>query len=395
MKSKDNKAPRRPKKSFRLWVQIGFAALTNGYVNGFLQSKIYTGPTKALCVPGLNCYSCPGALGACPIGSLQAVIGSRNYQFSFYVIGFLVAVGALCGRFICGFLCPFGLVQDLLHKIPVPKLKRLPGEKYLKYLKYVILAVFVLLLPMFAVNIIGQGDPWFCKWICPSGTLLGGIPLVAGNPDLQAAIGWLFSWKVFLLLSILMLSMFAYRPFCKFLCPLGAIYGVFNPISLYHLRLDENKCVNCGLCERTCKMGIDPRKTPNSPECIRCGDCVRACPTGALTKGFGIDKKAQASACAGSCASCGKSCAGSSALKKTKTRTKERKHNHEKATDLTSGPEPDHLAGRLRPRGDIDLQRRARTQRKPGPRTGGHCEAAADHRRGAGADGAQRALYIR
>lgn len=297
-------ANKRPKKGIRLWVQILFAALTNGYVNGFIQSKIYTGPTKALCVPGLNCYSCPGALGACPIGSLQAVIGSRNYQFSFYIIGFLMAVGALIGRVVCGFLCPFGLVQDLLHKIPVPKIKKLPGEKYLRYLKYVILAVFVLLLPMFAVNIIGQGDPWFCKWICPSGTLLGGIPLVAGNPDLQAAVGWLFDWKVFLLASILVLSMFSYRPFCKVLCPLGAVYGVFNPISLYHLRLDEEKCVDCCICKEICKMGIDPRKTPNSPECIRCGDCVRACPKGALAKGFGIGKKAAAPSCTGSCASC-------------------------------------------------------------------------------------------
>lgn len=291
MKNKKSTTKKGAKKGIRLWVQIGFAALTNGYINGFIQSKIYTGPTKALCVPGLNCYSCPGALGACPIGSLQAVIGSRNYQFSFYIVGFLMAVGTLFGRLVCGFLCPFGLVQDLLHKIPVPKLKKLPGEKYLRYLKYIILVVFVLLLPMFLVNIIGQGNPWFCKLICPSGTLLGGIPLVAGNPDLQAAVGWLFSWKVFLLLSILILSMFHYRPFCKFLCPLGAIYGVFNPISLYHLRLDEGKCVDCGICKKTCKMGIDPRKTPNNPECIRCGDCVRACPTGALAKGFRIGKK--------------------------------------------------------------------------------------------------------
>ena len=217
--------------------------------------------------------------------------------------------------------------RDLLHKIPVPKLKKLPGEKYLKYLKYVVLTVFVLMLPMFAVNIIGQGDPWFCKWICPSGTLLGGIPLVAGNPDLQAAIGWLFDWKVFLLLSIVVLSMFTYRPFCKFLCPLGAIYGIFNPISLYHLRLDEDKCVNCGLCEKTCKMGIDPRKTPNSPECIRCGDCVRACPTGALSKGFGTGKQTAAPACTGSCASCSKTCAGSSGLKENRHSDKGKETN--------------------------------------------------------------------
>lgn len=311
MNNKKRTINKQQKKGIRLWVQIIFAALTNGYVNGFIQSKIYTGPTKALCVPGLNCYSCPGALGACPIGSLQAVISSRSYQFSFYIIGFLMAVGALSGRVVCGFLCPFGLVQDLLHKIPVPKLKKLPGGKYLKYLKYVILAVFVLLLPMFAVNIIGQGNPWFCKWICPSGTLLGGIPLTLGNPDLQAAIGRLFDWKVFLMVSILVFSMFAYRPFCRFLCPLGAVYGVFNPVSLYHLHLDEDKCVNCGICKKTCKMGIDPRETPNSIECIRCGDCVRACPAGALTKGFGIGRKPEA-ACSDSCASCSKSCGGKS-----------------------------------------------------------------------------------
>lgn len=315
MNNKKRTINKQQKKGIRLWVQIIFAALTNGYVNGFIQSKIYTGPTKALCVPGLNCYSCPGALGACPIGSLQAVISSRSYQFSFYIVGFLMAVGALSGRVVCGFLCPFGLVQDLLHKIPVPKLKTLPGEKYLKYLKYVILAVFVLLLPMFAVNIIGQGNPWFCKWICPSGTLLGGIPLTAGNPDLQAAIGRLFDWKVFLMVSILVFSMFAYRPFCRFLCPLGAVYGVFNPVSLYHLHLDEDKCVNCGVCKNTCKMGIDPRETPNSIECIRCGDCVRACPAGALTKGFGIGRKPE-TACSDSCVSCSKSCGGKSVLKK-------------------------------------------------------------------------------
>ena len=308
MKNKETAGNKRPKNGFRLWIQIGFAALTNGYVNGFLQSKIYTGPTKAICVPGLNCYSCPGAFGACPIGSLQAVLNRRDYQFSFYIIGFLMTVGAFCGRLICGFLCPFGLVQDLLHKIPLPKIKKIPGEKYLKYLKYIILVVFVFLLPMFVVNIIGQGNPWFCKWICPSGTLLGGIPLVAGNSNLQAAIGWLFNWKVFLLLSIIIFSMFIYRPFCKYLCPLGTIYSVFNPISLYHLSVDEDKCVDCGICKKTCKMGIDPRKKPNHPECIRCGDCVRACPVQAITKGFSIKKTNKASACSSSCGSCSKDC---------------------------------------------------------------------------------------
>ena len=101
---------KKQRKHLRLWVQVLFTALTNGYVIGFTEGKIYRGTSKKLCVPGLNCYSCPGAVGSCPIGSLQAVLGSKNYKFSFYVIGFLMIFGSLMGRFVCGWLCPFGLV---------------------------------------------------------------------------------------------------------------------------------------------------------------------------------------------------------------------------------------------------------------------------------------------
>ena len=280
------------KNHLRLWIQLGFTALSNGYIAGFIKGKIYTGPSKQLCLPGLNCYSCPGALGSCPIGSLQAVLGSRDYKMSYYVAGFLIAVGALIGRLVCGFLCPFGLVQDLLHKIPFPiKRKNLPGDKALRYLKYVILVVFVIWLPLFAVNVVGQGSPWFCKWICPSGTLLGGIPLVSANPGLQESIGFLFSWKIFLLIMILLLSVISYRPFCKYVCPLGAIYGLCNPWSLYHYEVDAAKCTRCNVCKHTCQMDIDIYQKPNSPEGIRCGECKKACPHHAISSGFAVREK--------------------------------------------------------------------------------------------------------
>lgn len=292
MKHKENIGDRRPKKGIRLWVQILFAALTNGYVNGFLQSKIYTGPTKALCVPGLNCYSCPGATGACPIGSLQAVIGSWNFKFAYYVIGFLIFVGALLGRLVCGFLCPFGLIQDLLHKIPFfKKIRTFRGDKLLRKLKYVIFLVFVILLPLFLTDVMGQGAPYFCKLICPAGTLEGGLPLVLLNKGMRSAIGWLYLWKNTILLVTVLLSILIYRPFCKYLCPLGAFYSIFNKVSVFRYRIDKEKCVHCGKCASACQMGVNPVETPNSSECIRCGRCRQACPKDAISCGFCGRKK--------------------------------------------------------------------------------------------------------
>ena len=253
--------------------------MTNSYLIGFLHGKIYQGKLKNLCVPGLNCYSCPGALGACPIGALQAVIGSWNFKLAFYVSGFLIFVGALVGRLVCGWLCPFGLIQDLLHKIPFfKKISTFRGDKLLRKLKYVILVVFVILLPMFLVDLLGQGAPYFCKLICPVGTLEGGIPLVLLNSAMHSALGWLYAWKNVLLVATILLSILIYRPFCKYICPLGAIYSLFNRISIFRYRVDEHKCIHCGACAKVCKMHVDPVKNANDPECIRCGKCKQVCP---------------------------------------------------------------------------------------------------------------------
>ena len=272
---------------FRGWFQAAATLLTNLHIPNLFKGKLYQGRGKTICVPGLNCYSCPAATGACPIGSLQAVIGSWNFKMAYYVVGFLIFVGALLGRLVCGFLCPFGLIQDLLNKIPFPKkMRTFRGDKLLRKLKYVILMVFVVLLPMFVVDIMGQGAPYFCKLICPAGTLEGGLPLVLLNKSMRSAIGWLFIWKNTILVVTIILSVIIYRPFCKYICPLGAFYSIFNRVSVYRYRVDVEKCVHCGKCAKACQMEVNPVDNPNSAECIRCGRCKKACPTQAIHCGI-------------------------------------------------------------------------------------------------------------
>lgn len=284
---------------------------TNANLKGFFEGRIYTGNTKVACVPGLNCYSCPGAVGSCPIGSLQAVIGSKKFSISYYVFGIMILIGALLGRLVCGLLCPFGFVQDLLYKIPTPKFK-IPEkiDRPLRYLKYAILLVFVILLPMFLTNQFGLGAPYFCKLICPAGTLGGALPLLATNEGLRSTIGFLFFWKLSILIVIVALSIFTYRPFCKYICPLGAFYSFFNKIGFYKMEFVPDKCVNCGLCEKSCKMDINVRANPNSLECIRCGACTAACRHDALIMTYaGLGKKKEdkpvaTKACSGNCRGC-------------------------------------------------------------------------------------------
>lgn len=279
------KAPGKRQSRVRTAVQAAAAVFFNGYAAGFFKTKIFTGNTKGLCVPVLNCYSCPGALGACPIGSLQAILAGKDRRLPFYVLGTLMLFGVLLGRLACGFLCPFGFLQDLLAKLPVKKIK-LPKkiDRVLRLLKYAVLLVFVLLLPVFLVDKYGAGAPWFCKLICPAGTLEGGVPLLLGDERLRALAGWLFSWKALVLLAVLLGAVWVPRFFCRYLCPLGAIYGLFNRFSLSRMALDKEKCVGCKACEKTCPMAVDVTKDINSAECIRCGKCKAACPTGAIRR---------------------------------------------------------------------------------------------------------------
>ena len=267
----------------RTLMQVLAALCMNPFIQNFTTGQVYKGDLKQICAPGLNCYSCPAAAMSCPIGALQTAANNMRFDVSFYVLGILFVVSALVGRLVCGFLCVFGLIQDLLYRIPVPKL-RVPErlDRALRKLKYVVLVLFVLVLPAVLVDGIGLSDPLFCEYVCPAGMVEAALPLLATVESLRLMIGWQFVWKAALTLAVIGLAMSVYRPFCKYLCPLGAFYGLFNRFSLLGLRIDGAACTRCGTCERTCLMGVKTLENIDSAECVRCGACKASCPEDAI-----------------------------------------------------------------------------------------------------------------
>ena len=263
----------------RFGIQAAAALLQNANFKGFFTGRVSENAAKGMCVPGLNCYSCPGAVGACPLGSLQSFLGSRPIRIPYYITGLLIFFGALLGRAVCGFLCPMGWIQELIALVPVPKKNRFRLDQPLRKLKYLVLAATVLL-PFVVAR-----TPFFCKYVCPSGTTAA-LFLAAASSQVRGMLGSLFSWKLGVLIVLILLSLFIWRPFCKYLCPLGALYGCFNRFALYRGSVDASACTRCGKCAEVCRMGVDPLKNINSAECIRCGDCARNCPAKAIHLGF-------------------------------------------------------------------------------------------------------------
>ena len=263
---------------------------TNAYLLFPFGSVIYQGPLKAVCHPGLNCYSCPGALLSCQVGAFQNFMASLRYvapgsfpRLGAIVVGYLGFIGVMVGRLPCGWICPFGFIQDLLHKIPTRKFSLWPP---LRYGKYAVLVVLVIVLPMVLLDASGLGHPWFCKLLCPSGTLLGAMPLLALKPNLWANLGFYFWNKMTLLVLIIGAAIFTSRFFCRTLCPLGAFYSLFSRMTMVQLEFIEGNCVECGACTRRCPTGVTPTRERDSRECILCLKCLDACHFHALA--FGV-----------------------------------------------------------------------------------------------------------
>ena len=264
----------------RRLVQIYSALLYNAHLKGFVSGGIYRGPAKALCVPGLNCYSCPGAVGACPLGAIQNALASAGHRAGWYVLGILLLYGVVLGRMVCGWICPMGWIQELLHRIPSPKIRKSTVTRSLTWLKYIVLAVFVIALPLWYGLAYDVPLPGFCKYICPAGTLEGAMGLLPTNPDFFSMLGILFTRKYVIMLIIGLACVFCYRSFCRFLCPLGAIYGLFSRFNIVGVRVDAGRCNQCGACVRHCEMDI---RRVGDHECINCGKCMEHCSQGAIS----------------------------------------------------------------------------------------------------------------
>lgn len=259
----------------RRLIQLAATLLTNPHATNFLSGKLYRGELKNFCAPSLNCWSCPATAFSCPIGALQTIAGTGG-KFGFYAAGVVLLIGLLLGRAVCGFLCPFGLIQELANKIPSPKFK-LPRR--LLSVKYFLLIISVLILPV-ATDL---GEPTFCEYICPAGTLEAGLPLLITHEEYRPVLGKLFALKISISFAVIMACVVVHRFFCRVMCPLGAIYGLLNKYSFYQLTCAADKCIGCGRCKTICPLDLDPTKESSSAECVRCGRCKKVCPTRALT----------------------------------------------------------------------------------------------------------------
>ena len=238
---------------------------------------------KWLCLPVLHCHSCPVAVVSCPIGILGHYLSLGIIPI--FLIGTILFFGALAGRAFCGWVCPFGFLQELLYKIPSPKFSLWPP---LRFGRYAMLLVTVVLVPL----IVGIESKWFFCWICPAAALESSLPrgLMSGFPG--------GAWTIVrfsILAAVLIVSVLNLRFFCRVLCPVGAITSFLNPISAFALRHNTSECPSCGVCAKQCPVDVDLQEPEDEEprgyvykapmDCILCLECTDSCPQSEGLKG--------------------------------------------------------------------------------------------------------------
>ncbi len=195
----------------------------------------------------------------CPLTAIQNLF--IKWQTGYLLLFLTVFISALiAGRVFCGYVCPFGALQELLHLKKISLTIPPAWNRYLNKVKYVLLGYLL-------VRIIVTGEV----------TLQGYIPFKV-----------LFAWggtplSIGLSIALAILSLIIYRPFCRYLCPLGAFLALVSRLSIFKIRFNSN-CVNCLLCQKVCKSGAITGKPPriDSSECILCGECLEECPKKAI-----------------------------------------------------------------------------------------------------------------
>lgn len=203
----------------------------------------------------------------CVVGSLQQLslyaISAIKGNYLYWLMLFFLPIGfsILFGRVFCGYACPIGAWQQLMSGIGSRLIKfRMPQrlDKFLKYFKYIFAALIVLV-------VVSTRYPFFQK-IDPFSYLFG------------------FNFTLYGIISVAIVSLASIiisRPFCRYICPYGAVLAILSRFSIYKIKT-KNGCKNCTLCDRVCETDAIEKGIVDQSECIRCKKCIDSCKFGFL-----------------------------------------------------------------------------------------------------------------
>lgn len=241
------------------------------------------------CLPVMNCEACAVAWLGCPIGMIGRSIAFRETPW--LVLLLVLGIGAIAGRLMCGWVCPMGLLQDLLHKLPSRKW-HLP--RWSAGIKYGVLAVTVVGVAWY----VGYGTAFFYCTFCPTAGVQVVLPIMIADND------WLLTGaraaKMAFVVAVIVFGVLAHRSFCKVMCPVGALVAIGNRLTPFKLKLDRQACVSCGKCDRSCPMNVPVMRHREGeqpinrhPECVACLKCREVCPTHAIDVTVGCTSRRQ------------------------------------------------------------------------------------------------------
>jgi polyferredoxin len=271
--------------TFRRISQLGFAA----FIAFTAIQHVVIGESGAIVTASAEAY--------CPFGGLETLYKvitgggtfiSHTHLSNVVVLVAVLVIALLLRSAFCGWICPLGFLQDLVSNLSSVLQKRIPGlrrriaslkkrgarlavlDRYLRYVKYLVLAWAVGGAAYFGTMVFRDYDPW--------STLLN-------------LAEFSFTPGVIVLVVTLVASFFIERPWCRYACPLGAASGILGKFSPVYLKREESACTSCKICTNSCPMGLEVHKatTIKSVDCITCLECVGACPrNGALEVKFGL-----------------------------------------------------------------------------------------------------------